>query len=122
VANIKKLIGLSDWLTYKLDTSLLEPPEIRVRMRPISGMAPLDAIVEDAAVKKVRLSRIIIDAVCDAVEEWDLSIDGKPLDPTAGNKAVYLVPLLGERVAESGSLLGLELLNYGWSIDNFLGK
>ena len=128
MADIKKLIGLSDWLTYRLKTTILNPPEIKLRMRPISGLAPLDSMLIDQ--KQIRLSRIIIDAVLDAVEEWDVCIEGKPLELTPENKAVYLASLLGEVIEkpensttyEPDVLLGLELLTYGRNLENFLKK
>jgi len=126
MANIKRLIGLSDWLTYRLQTTLLDPPEIKLRMKPISGMAPLDVLAQET--KDIRASKIIIDAVLDAVEEWDLAIAGVPLPPTPENKRLYLTPLLGMRIenpealldADKEPLLGLVLLLYGQTIENFL--
>jgi len=126
MANIKRLIGLSDWLTYRLQTTLLDPPEIKLRMKPISGMAPLDVLAQET--KDIRASKIIIDAVLDAVEEWDLAIAGEPLSPTPENKRLYLTPLLGMRIEnpeailekDKEPLLGLVLLLYGQTIENFL--
>ena len=129
MADIKKLIGLSDWLTYRLKTTILNPPEIKLRMRPISGLAPLDSTL-NPDLKQLRLSKIIIDSVMDVIEEWDVCIEGKPLELTPENKAVYLAPLLGEVIEKSENsttyepdvLLGLELLTYGRNLENFLKK
>lgn len=128
MANIKRLIGLSEWLTYRLQTTFLDPPEIKLRMKPISNIAAFDSLGQD--IKDFRPSRLIIDAVLDAVEDWDLTIEGVRLEPTLENKKLYLTPLLGEKIrdpeeildADKEPLLGLILLLYGQTIENFLKK
>jgi hypothetical protein len=128
MANIKQLIELSDWLTFELASDrLLSPPIFKVRVKPISGLSPLDATIGPNP-QDIRLSSIIIDAVLDAIVEWDLASEGVPILPTPENKRAhrnYLTQLFSEKVKDAETpygLLGLELFTYAQSIENFLKK
>lgn len=128
MGNIKQLIEASEWLTFELASDkLLSPPVFKVRLRPISGLSPLDATISSNP-QDVRLSVVIVDAVLDAIVDWDLAVDGTPLPPTPENKRThrnYLTQLCAEKVKNAETpygLLGLELFTYAQSIENFLKK
>jgi len=96
--DIKKLQPEAE-VTYELETTG-EPISITFRV----GFIALDGI-DDYVKESVRtdggvprLSSIIRKAVSEAIHDWDLTEDGKPLSCTQENKNKYLPLLFGLRV------------------------
>jgi hypothetical protein len=103
VANLKRLEQLSGWLTYELETTLLDPPVLKVRLRPMDNY--------DAAQGRDvwrSSSRAMLEVALAAVAEWDLTENGVPIpfpsDPAI--KAAALRPLMSEKVVGRDSILG----------------
>jgi len=121
MANIKETIPLSEWLEFDLDTELLEAaPDgrriLKLRVRPTNLMSTNDA--EDRG----RISAMMTELVIDAVQEWDLAEDDKPVPCTLPNKKRFLPLLLGQPVKGSRMALGIEIIGYAGNIENFLKK
>lgn len=116
--NIKNLIALSDWLTYELETTYLDPPVLKVRLRPACGLVGLNVAQVDA-----KPSSVVVEMVLDAIVEWDLTENGAPLPCTEETKR-RLVPflrcLLAEKLKGEPSLLALALVAYAGNAENFL--
>jgi hypothetical protein len=115
VANIKKLVGLSEWQTYELDSTILDPPTLRLRMKPINGM-----VGSDVSDENMKLSAVLIEMVIDAVQEWDIADAGEPIPCTDKNKRLHLPFLLGQKIKGKDRMLGIELLGYAGEIENFI--
>jgi len=121
VAEIKKKIEvISNWLEYELETDIIEPPVLKVRLSPLTDMEYIESYDVPAGEIKP-LTKIIISRILSAVNDWDLTLKGKKIQVTEENKRKYLVILLGTKVKGKGKgLLGFELLNYASNWDNFL--
>ena len=117
----KRFRGVSEPVTYELETDLIDPPSITVRVRPISKVGLVDAVDFVAGEKEPHFSRYVLESVLEAVQDWDLTLDGERLPLNAENKRAYLWPLLGEKVKGDGqTLLGLVIFAYAADQSNFL--
>lgn len=78
-------------------------------------------------IDKVRLSKMVQEALVDAVLGWDLTMDGKPLLCTEENKRKFFPGILGlklwkEKKAEGEKDEATQLDEYlGWALINFAG-
>jgi len=118
MGNIKNLKPLSEWLTFELETDILDPPVVKFKVRPITGMAGLNIEEGDRS-----RSSTFIEMVLDAIQEWDLADNGEPIPCTEETKqihATYLRCLLGTKLKNKKGLLGLELAVYAADAENFL--
>jgi len=118
MGNIKNLNPLSEWLTFELDTDLLDPPVVKFRVRPTSGMSGLNVKANDRG-----LSSTFCEMVIDAIQDWDLADAGEPIPCDSAMKqkhAIYLRCLLGARLKDEGKLLGIELALFAGDTENFL--
>lgn len=106
MANIKRLEQLTGWLEYKLETVLLDPPVLKVRLRPLDSFS---MVTTDPGDSSFKYGKFAADNAIEAVVEWDLSLDGVPIEVTPETKALYLRPILAEPV-EGHGLLGLVIL------------
>jgi hypothetical protein len=106
VANIKRLEQLSGWIEYALETTLLDPPVLKLRLRPLDA---LSMVTNEPAGVSFAFGRFAADNAAEAVAEWDLCVDGVPVPVTPENKMLYLRPILAE-VVEGRGLLGLAIL------------
>jgi hypothetical protein len=125
---IKKIIGLSEWLTFTLaDNSIFDPPAIRLRLRYMNPFAGADA--EDVS----KNSSVMKAAMFDAIADWDLQDEtGKPVPCNEDMKGpgsrlrLTLEALLGSALADSTptdpKLLGTAILQYSQNRENFLGN
>lgn len=114
IGRMKNLIALSDWLTYELETELLTPPIIKLKIKPVDSL-----IVYDVQ-KDSRFSKCVTEMLLDAVQEWDLVDGDKPLPCDEKNKRKYLPLLFGMKIKEKTTLLGIEILSFAGEIENFL--
>lgn len=84
------------------------------------GKHMLPDYVRWAGAGKLRLSKVIEDALVDVVVGWDLTLDGKPLECSEENKRKFFPAILGLELAGSE---GERLDNYlGWALVNFAGE
>ncbi len=120
MAEIKRLIAMSEWLEFHLDSKgLLDPPVFRVRVRPISLMTTYD-------VKEARTSTMLKEAIVEAIRDWEFTENGKPVPCTEEAKKDLretLEAILGAQVeGRPGVLVGTEILGYAGDMANFLKK
>lgn len=117
--NYKPMEPVSGWVEYPLETKMLEPPAIRVRLRPLDRYDITDNTVEEGA---LRAGRGIVLSAVQAVVDWDLSENGQPLACNEANKVRYLRPILGEPVAgtEGRELLGIRIVRDAQDRELFL--
>ena len=97
--DIKKLQPETE-ATYALETTG-EPISITFKVGFIALDAVQDYVNESRAGNDApRISDVIRRAVADAIHDWDLTEDGKPLPCTRKNKDEYLPLLFGLRVKQ----------------------
>lgn len=113
----KPIEPVSRWLEYRLDTTLLDPPVFRCRVRPIDLFSFYEEIEAG-----MRWGKATIAAVIDAIVEWDLTNNGVPIPVTDQTKSEWLRPLVALPVLERGDgmLLGIAVLIDARNRENFL--
>lgn len=114
MANIKRLEQLTGWLEYELETTLLDPPTLRVRLRPIDTF-DLGDVLDGATIKPTATLGLAIRAVAD----WELTQDGQPLLMTEDIKAAVLRPLMSEKVKDR-TILGIAIIQDAQNRELFL--
>ncbi len=102
MGNVKyrPLAPLSEWIEYRLVTDLLDPPVLKLRLKPITFYSLVDSVGEDGTFKYGKATE---EAVIGAVAGWDLDHGGVPIPCTEENKAGWLRPLLAEKVEGGGA-------------------
>lgn len=118
--NYKPTLPLSGWLEYHLKTAKLEPPVIRLRLRPLDRFDIIDATIDEG---DLAVGRTLAAAASKAVIEWDLEDqDGKPIPVNQATKDVHLGELLGEELKDKpvGTLLGIQIVKDARTRENFL--
>jgi len=122
MTDVKKIRELSGWLTFELDTKLLDPPILRVRVKPIVMMEGIRAVLKIGLSENFhKLIELQYRLAIECIQEWDLTHKGKPLPCNAETKEKYLKCLLGEKT-KSGILLMQELIIYASELENFLQR
>lgn len=116
MANIKRLEQLSGWIEYPLTTALLDPPVLKLRLRPLDSF---NMVTTDPNAAQFAFGRFAADNAIEAVAEWDLCEDGVAIPVTPENKVLYLRPILAEPV-EGRGLLGLAILEDAQNRELFL--
>lgn len=101
MANVKRLEQLSGWVEYELETTLLDPPVLRLRLRPNDSYSLLE--MQD---KFGSPTRALLEAAIESVGAWDLTEGGTPI-PIDDKKAAVLRPLMSEIVKGRGTPLGV---------------
>jgi hypothetical protein len=100
---IKKTRHLSEWVEYLLDTTMVEPPVLKVRLKMMDAYDMVDTVEAGAEGK---MGRYVLTNALEAVQEWDLTENGEPIPCTTENKWGYLRDLMGEPVVGREGLLG----------------
>jgi hypothetical protein len=107
MANIKqKFEQLTGWIEYKLESNILDPPILKLRLRPLYEFSKI--LPEDYG----HSGQVIAENVFEVVAEWDLTDNGERIPLTEDNKVRYLAPLLQEKLKDQSitrSLLGLAI-------------
>lgn len=116
MANIRRLEQLSGWIEYPLTTALLDPPILKVRLKPMDSLSMVSV---DPASPEFSFGRFAVDNALGAVAEWDLTENGTAIPVSDETKALYLRPLLAEPI-EGRGLLGLAILEDAQNRDFFL--
>jgi hypothetical protein len=110
---------LSGWIDYPLESTMLDPPLLRLRLRPIDTYDVTDNSFTDG---ELRAGRAIVQTAVQAVAEWDLVEGGKPIPVTEETKLAFLRPILGEPLlgSEGKLLLGIKIVRDARNRENFL--
>ena len=110
---------LSAWMIYELASDLLDPPTLRLRLRPIDLYSIVDGVAPDGS---IRYGSATVEAVIAAVAEWDLTQEGVPIPCSDLTKAGWLRPLLDQPVRgrKQGELLAVAILHDARNRENFL--
>lgn len=127
---VKKIQALSEWLTFTLDTTIISPPVIKVKVRPINGIQSGD-FLSTLPTGEIAFGSYMVDTAADAIREWDLTdSEGRPLPLSTDNRQGYLRLLLASRIVEDGETkdrdeakdkyFAKEIFNYASDLDNFL--
>ena len=118
MAELKEREAISDWIKFDLDTKELDPPVIKLKLRPIESITNVDSWGGNG--RLLRTSEVVLQKAMISVAEWDLQVKGKPLpieDPRI--KQRVLRRLLGEKLKGSQELLGNAIMAYAEELDNF---
>ena len=89
------------------------------------GQQMIPDYVRTTEIDKVRLSKVVQEALVDAVTGWDLTMNGKPLPCTEDNKRKFFPGLLGRKLAKDPAEADIDRgLNefLGWALVNFAGE
>jgi hypothetical protein len=121
MGDIKKIEPLSGWASFELDTTVLNPPIVKLKVSPIDLGQVKDVV--DAG-RGGKFSLVEKELLIEAVKEWDISLDGVALPCSEENKRKYLWLLLGLPVkakeGETGQVFAHELLAYASDLENFV--
>jgi hypothetical protein len=118
LAELKEREAISDWIKFELDTKELDPPVIKLKLRPIESITNVDNWGGNG--RLLLYSEVVLKKALISVAEWDLKEKGKPLsieDPRI--KERVLRRLLGEKLKGSEELLGNAIMDYAQDLDNF---
>jgi hypothetical protein len=115
MTDIKKIRELSGWLTFELDTKILDPPAIRLRVKPIKSFEGILTAIKTGLASVIKLQ---YELVFECVQQWDLTQDGAPIPVNSETKRKYLSFLLGEKT-KAGIFLYIEISVYACEIQNF---
>jgi hypothetical protein len=119
LSEFKERKAISDWQEFKLDTKELDPPVIKLKLKPIESITNIDSF--NMAGKPRLFSEIVLMKAMACVAEWDLKRKGEPLpiDDLAIKERV-LRRLLGENLKGEKKLLGNAIIEYSTNLENFL--
>jgi hypothetical protein len=115
----KGALVVSDWVTFELDTDLIDPPVIRLRLRPVLPLAGRNAG------PGALWASYMVAAAIDAVAEWDLTdeLEGGPVPCDDEHKSRLqngLRLLFSRTVKGSTDTLAWAVLGYAADERNFL--
>jgi len=95
----------SVWASFELETEFIDPPEIRLKLRPIlqkdTVIRLLPYVVKGADIDDREVQAAFdstVSLIMDKVLDWDLKLDGELIPCNTEMKTWYLEPLLWERV------------------------
>lgn len=112
MANVKQRIPqVSPWITYELETDLLDPPVLKLRLRPLDGWDQWQLAQVDG--QELGRAYHLLAMAITAVVDWDLKDQDKPLEVTEDNKRAVLREILGEPVKVPE---GEKTVMLGWAI------
>ena len=137
MSEIKKIEPLTGWIELHLGTDVIEPPVLRVRLRPLAAIDVMDTYAEGGQVRAVKISEVTAAAALRAIADWDLTQAGQPLPCTdeiksdPGYRDFFKVllsarvqrrlgPGEGEEDAESSEFAALEILRLARTTELFL--
>jgi len=115
----KRIQPVSNWVTFKLKTKKLEPPEIKLKLAPVNRYIECATTVSRPGVRN-RMTQAVVNAVLNSIVDWDITENGEKIELTDENIAGVMIPLLGEEVAGGKMLFGFEIFGFISDEDNFL--
>jgi hypothetical protein len=120
MSELRQIIPVSDWLEFDLNTQLVEPPVVRLRLRPVTGVSAVDIYAEGGR----KLSDYVLGQAIEAIAEWDLTRDGVAVPCTAEAKRemdFHLRLLLAQPMRDgSGDFLELRVVEHAAKAENYL--
>lgn len=123
MAKLREILPVSEWLTFELATLRIDPPVVRLKLKPLTKWEYTD-IVSPTMPKP---SWLILERALQAIVEWDLEIGDKPLPCTEESKgrddvrAVLATPLKQEEEEPAiPKFLALAIIEYAEKEANFL--
>jgi len=73
VSELKKRIQpVSNWVTFKLKTKKLEPPEIKLKLAPINRYIESATTANRPGVRN-RMTQAVVNAVLNSIVDWDIT-------------------------------------------------
>ena len=115
----QRIQPVSNWVTFKLKTKKLEPPEIKLKLAPVNRYIETATTANRPGVRN-RMTQAVVNAVLNSIVDWDITENGEKIELTDENIAGVMIPLLGEEVAEGKMLLGFKIFGFISDEDNFL--
>ena len=114
----KRIKQESEWIKYKLETNLLKPPVLKLKVAPLLNNVR-DVIKFHIKGNYKPETKFLIMRILSAVIDWNLTKNKKKIPVTDENKKNALIPLLGEKV-KGKEMLGIELFNYISDYEDFV--
>ena len=112
----KEIKPLSEFIKFELETDMIDPPEIELRLAPIYELDVLDGIDEGG----FKFKKYYIETILECVKEWNVKQGGKVIPLTDEIKRKHLHPLLSAKVKGKTILLANAIFTYAKNLDNFL--
>lgn len=115
----KEIKPISEFIKFELETNLIDPPEIELRLSPIYQIDTLDGI-DDAG--RFKFKKYYVETVLDCVREWNVKQGGKLIPLTDETKRRHLHPLLSAQIKgeKLGFILASAISKYARNLNNFL--
>jgi len=102
----------STWEEFELDTKLIDPPVIKLNLRPLFRKGQLEGFIAFAGIPGIEgllagkgnvseawpIFEKIVPVIMRHVIGWDLTLFGEPIPCTEENKVTWLEPLMWEAV------------------------
>lgn len=96
---IKRRESLTEWIAYELaETTFVKTPTIRFRLRYLDSLDAADEFMRNGLRRPLAMAGLAMQAVAD----WDLTENGKPIPVNDETKAKFLRPLLAEILRTPG--------------------
>jgi len=105
------------WITYELDTDILEPPRIKLKIRFVN-MQKIADIIQRKALSKA--SEILEEIWCSCVEQWDLCQNDVLIPCTDENKRKFYGVLSNILIKERDDFLGTAVITLATDLNFFL--
>lgn len=118
MAIFRKYQAKSDWITYKLETKYLDPPEISVQLKHFS---PFEAAPTKADAERTYDPIFLLDLAVKAILDWDLTDEEKNKIPLDRKKEI-LMTIGGEMVPDRKKPLVLAIIEDAGNPDFFFPK
>lgn len=112
----KEVKPLSEFIKFELETNMIDPPKIELRLAPIYQLDVLGGIDENG----FQFKKYYIEAILECVKEWDVTRGGKAIPLTDEIKRKHLHPLLSAKMKGEDKLLANAIFAYARDLDNFL--
>jgi len=119
------IIEISDvvWTEFELETDVLEPPRIKLRIKymDINERAKLMNI--DFRVPNEQTIRFLFEKSIELIQDWDLSKDGQKIPCTKENKKKYMRYLCDLSIKDTKDMTLLRaIIEFASEISNYTKK
>lgn len=122
MANIVKIKD-SVWAEFELDTDILEPPVLKLRIKYIDINERVKFIDVDFQKPNEKAIRFLYEKAIELVEDWDLSEDGKKIPCTKENKEKYMRYLVDLNLKDKKDYTLLRaIIEFASDISNYTKK